>query len=528
LLLLLLHRHYGWIFEKNETVNISQLSKKELSNKIQATSSKQDDRKMDICCNYNFLQPIVHTVYLQRCCLKKRNGRTKYSIRKELIKRTTTNHTMKEIFFLSVIFILFTFVVSKCGTNDYYCILEVKKQATPEEIKKQYRKLAKLYHPDKNPDNPEAAEAKFIELSKAYEILSDPQSRSTYDEELTYGRSRGGNNAASSPGRGFHHHGHYDTAREADEIFRHPSQMFDDEPFPGAGFRQHRQQRGDARARTFQFSFGQQQDGRTFYTYSTNPRQQFQQQQQQAQQQFYYYYDPSTAYQWTYFVWQVLYMLVTVYIVLWFLTSCCIATEEEDVTNRPSPASATNARKSSSTAPNTTTTATKPHLPPNSSLLPQQYNPLDIHLPILGEELSKSQGIIFIIALNPKMEQFCLQIRKNFLRDPLLFRRYDGLHHNNNPKPNNQPNPILDKILQHREKTIALDSLDALAVTKSGQQYAIFSSAAKKKETITSTSTQEETAATTSLPLREITYEDQVDNWLCALVQGNVRWKILH
>jgi len=64
--------------------------------------------------------------------------------------------------------------------RDYYKILEVDKKATQDEIKKQYRKLARKYHPDKNPDN-KGAEEKFKELQEAYEVLKDPDKRSKYD-----------------------------------------------------------------------------------------------------------------------------------------------------------------------------------------------------------------------------------------------------------------------------------------------------------------------------------------------------------
>lgn len=65
--------------------------------------------------------------------------------------------------------------------RDYYEILGVKKTATPEEMKKAYRKLAIQYHPDRNPDNKEAEE-KFKELAKAYEVLSNPEKRTRYDQ----------------------------------------------------------------------------------------------------------------------------------------------------------------------------------------------------------------------------------------------------------------------------------------------------------------------------------------------------------
>ena len=60
--------------------------------------------------------------------------------------------------------------------RDYYEVLGVQKNATKDEIKKGYRKLAVQYHPDKNPGDKEAEE-KFKEATEAYEILSDEQHR---------------------------------------------------------------------------------------------------------------------------------------------------------------------------------------------------------------------------------------------------------------------------------------------------------------------------------------------------------------
>ncbi len=64
--------------------------------------------------------------------------------------------------------------------KDYYKILGVKKDAPQDEIKKAFRKLARKYHPDVNPGDKEA-EAKFKEISEAYEVLSDPKARKEYD-----------------------------------------------------------------------------------------------------------------------------------------------------------------------------------------------------------------------------------------------------------------------------------------------------------------------------------------------------------
>ena len=65
--------------------------------------------------------------------------------------------------------------------RDFYEILGVARNASDDEIKKSYRKLAMKYHPDRNPDSKEA-EAKFKEAKEAYEMLSDPQKRAAYDQ----------------------------------------------------------------------------------------------------------------------------------------------------------------------------------------------------------------------------------------------------------------------------------------------------------------------------------------------------------
>jgi curved DNA-binding protein len=64
--------------------------------------------------------------------------------------------------------------------KDYYKIIGVDRNATQDEIKKKYRKLALKYHPDRNPGN-KAAEEKFKEIAEAHEVLSDPEKRKKYD-----------------------------------------------------------------------------------------------------------------------------------------------------------------------------------------------------------------------------------------------------------------------------------------------------------------------------------------------------------
>lgn len=68
------------------------------------------------------------------------------------------------------------------GKRDYYEVLGVNRNATEDELKKAYRKLAKKYHPDANQDNKKEAEMKFKEVNEAYETLSDSQKRRMYDQ----------------------------------------------------------------------------------------------------------------------------------------------------------------------------------------------------------------------------------------------------------------------------------------------------------------------------------------------------------
>ncbi|PZV18838.1 MAG: molecular chaperone DnaJ [Pseudanabaena sp.] len=70
--------------------------------------------------------------------------------------------------------------IGKTDFKDYYSVLGVSKTATPEEIKRAYRKIARKHHPDLNPGDKEA-EAKFKDLNEANEVLSDPEKREKYD-----------------------------------------------------------------------------------------------------------------------------------------------------------------------------------------------------------------------------------------------------------------------------------------------------------------------------------------------------------
>ena len=96
--------------------------------------------------------------------------------------------------------------------KDYYKILGVSKSADEGEIKKTFRRLARKYHPDMNPGD-KAAEAKFKEVSEAYEVLSDPDKRQKYDQFGQYWQQAsqgGGFNTGGMGGVDFGQYGSFD------------------------------------------------------------------------------------------------------------------------------------------------------------------------------------------------------------------------------------------------------------------------------------------------------------------------------
>ncbi|CDP14882.1 unnamed protein product [Coffea canephora] len=130
---------------------------------------------------------------------------------------------------------------------DYYNILKVNRNASDEDLKKAYRRLAMIWHPDKNPtSNKQEAEAKFKQISEAYDVLSDPQKRQIYDlygeEALKSGQvpppPRGSGLYANRP----HHHHHNQqqhpnpsfrfNPRDADDIY---AELFGNETNAGGG-----------------------------------------------------------------------------------------------------------------------------------------------------------------------------------------------------------------------------------------------------------------------------------------------------
>ncbi|XP_025982549.1 dnaJ homolog subfamily B member 4 isoform X2 [Glycine max] len=117
---------------------------------------------------------------------------------------------------------------------DYYKILQVDRSAKDEDLKKAYRRLAMKWHPDKNPNNKKEAEAKFKQISEAYDVLSDPQKRGIYDQYGEEGLNGVPPGAGGFPGGGDGGPTSFRfNPRSADDIF---SEFFGfSRPFGGMG-----------------------------------------------------------------------------------------------------------------------------------------------------------------------------------------------------------------------------------------------------------------------------------------------------
>lgn len=111
-------------------------------------------------------------------------------------------------------------------SEEYYEVLGVRRDASVDEVKKAYRKLALKWHPDKNPGRKEVSEMNFKRLAEAYEVLSNPEKRRIYDQYGKEGLSQGGGSHFSGPDEGSHSFDPNLFANLFNFSFRDPNDVF--------------------------------------------------------------------------------------------------------------------------------------------------------------------------------------------------------------------------------------------------------------------------------------------------------------
>ncbi|RYO81192.1 hypothetical protein DL764_009796 [Monosporascus ibericus] len=106
---------------------------------------------------------------------------------------------------------------------DYYAALQVESAASAQQLTASYRRLARIHHPDKNPDKTEEATTAFQKIQEAYEVLSDPAQRTRYDARLSSASRRSAPSASAA----------YAGENDADDIFRSRYDPFGFGDIPG-------------------------------------------------------------------------------------------------------------------------------------------------------------------------------------------------------------------------------------------------------------------------------------------------------
>merc|ERR1712151_391267 len=124
---------------------------------------------------------------------------------------------------ISILILLTIFLyLVQCNEKKYYDILEIKEDASNDEIRKAYRRLALKYHPDRNKGNEQESSERFREVGNAYEVLSNENSRRDYDRSLRYGTDYDPRHGGGWSG-GYH--------REYRDPFEQFNSLFKNDPF---------------------------------------------------------------------------------------------------------------------------------------------------------------------------------------------------------------------------------------------------------------------------------------------------------
>lgn len=381
---------------------------------------------------------------------------------------------LKELIAVAVFTSLSSVIASSVN---YYQTLGISKTASPDEIKKKYRQLAKQYHPDKNPTDTEAAEKKFIEISQAYETLSDPEKRRSYDEELTFNRNPG------SRGRGGfdsfqNFQNHQNRAKQWQGQRVDPFEQFRRQ------FEQFEREQEEYEETTYVF---QGRDGRIYYQKVRQPKQ---------KNSFHYEYsfhqeDPSLFQRFITYFFQYLFVpLLPIFMVL--ACNCCCPTAKKTPAATPPPIDPHNESPSSS----------------NDTSMPPK-----IKIPIVANQYLHRRGVITVVALKRSGIKILAILQPHFRNDPFLFTFYDPTVVNEDIEP-------IDTVLALGQANN--EEFDLIAFSKNGKRFIVLSLDDRSNN---NTNSQQDESTSLQLEKEKFIVTKQ---WLEKLIEGNINWNTIN
>lgn len=392
------------------------------------------------------------------------------------------------------------------GEENYYKILGVSSSASSEEIKKSYRSLAKQYHPDKNPQDPTTAEKKFIEITQAYEILSDPEKRQQYDEEKRMEARGGFGGGGGGGGRGnpwmnqqhsraqqWQQQQHQQHSRQ-----RNPFEFFE-EQFQQQQRRYQQQQQqdedegGGEEEMTYVF---QGSDGRLYYQRVRRPKQ------RNRSGGFHFEFNghsfSNNSSVFAYYVslfFQYFFVPMIPLLIILGCNCCC-------------PSAATTSSSSSSRQAHH-----QPQQQQQQHEGEQSTTANGVQLPVISNQFLTRRGVITVVSLVPEINSLLLSLRPNFRNDPFLFTKIAEEGSGNSKGETIEP---LEAIIEFYSQEDPSLQIGCIAFTKNGKRFAIFSLQENElSDSLEFPQQQQERREKCRLALKK---------WLEKLIDGTINW----
>jgi curved DNA-binding protein CbpA len=365
----------------------------------------------------------------------------------------------------------------------YYDVLQVPKHAGEDAIKKSYRRLAKLYHPDKNRDDPEEAQQQFVVLSKAYETLSDQRLRADYDHSLRFGGSGDGQQQQQQQ-------------QQHARFGRSSQRHFTAEDILRSFHSQHHQQQQQQEEQEETIYMFQGSDGRTYYRRERTPRRHFQQ-------------EPFSALPYLYSFLQLLFVVLVLNALF-----KCFGIDPMVLPPQPAPQ-----RPAAAVSP-----ADQPQQQPSAP--PPQRPASSSSLPTLSTANLCRKSVVVVVALNARSERALLANKRHFRNDPLLFTSALALGN----KSDDQVRSLLQTLLSGTGHAAVLEEivrddhlLCFVALYKSCTKYAVMIDTAEAVKMMpgatAALNTSTSSPSTCSLP--DVSVAQQ---WLEKVVEGRLTW----